>query len=109
MKNRYTLLVIVFLFSVFGCTHHKQQPNQSTSANSQRTSGSHPVLNEFTWGDAIIRLGMSKAEVLKNVEIGFIMNGSEKIRIDTPGESQSDSWALPYGHHGGTAPGCGVL
>ncbi len=79
------------------------------------SSTSRPELKEFSWGQGRIVLGMSKADVVKEIELtwkrpeedpfeGIAMPGMDRVK---DADLAQDTWVLSFGAHTGHAPGGG--
>jgi hypothetical protein len=97
---------------VVGCQNGTA--NKSAEGRSPRTSTSAPSLpevEEFLWGNARIALGMTKEQVLKQIQASGVPQFGNQFGIrPPPGEMiLKDTWQLSFGNGSGAAPGGGML
>ena len=72
---------------------------------------SQELVQEFRWGGANIRVGMTKDEVLRQIAVSGLPQWGGSMGISSPSKSMTDSdrWDLSFGTATGAAPGGGTL
>ncbi len=70
-----------------------------------------PVAEEFSWGGATIRAGMTKTQVLDQIAVSGLSEYGGQFGIRRPpAEMQTrNEWVLTYGNATGAAPGGGAV
>jgi len=116
--RRPVLGAILFLLAAVGCENNVTGPTQDVQ-HAPLAPKPLPEVKEFVWGRGKIALGMTKAEVLDQIERTwerpaddpFQAQGMKVPGVPVPSEKiqKSDRWVLSYGVGSGAAPGGGGL
>ncbi len=109
--------VLLALTVLLGCGQRDSISEKPRVPDSSvdRLLTSRPELKEFSWGLGQIVLGMSKADVVKEIELtwkrpekdpfeGISMPGIDRVK---DANLEQDTWILSFGAHTGHAPGGG--
>jgi hypothetical protein len=112
------LCVLALAVAVAGCGGQGSAPHDSLPSepdNAVPKEASHG--KQFIWGQATIVLGMTKEDVVRQIERSWKRPQEDPFAgMSVPGIERAlnpatagDTWVLSYGPHTGHAPGGGTL
>ena len=108
--TRLTAIAVLVILAC-GCTGRTGKP-AAPEAGEVSPPELRPVeLKEFGHGRAVIRIGMTREEVLSQIAVSGLpeWNGQFGIRRPPAEMMPTDRWQLTYGCTSGAAPGGGVV
>jgi hypothetical protein len=109
----YALLILVVLA---GCGQRDSATARPAAPDpSVRKVTSRPEMKEFSWGQGRIVVGMSKADVVGQIDLTWKRPQDDPFKgMNIPGMDRvkeadlaQDTWVLSFGPHTGHAPGGG--
>jgi hypothetical protein len=96
---------------LLGCAKPAPAPQAESAPASSVRSTPAPEIRAFTWGDATISVGMTKAQVIEQIAKSGIAKWKGQYGIRPPSKDMQalDEWSLSYGNASGAAPGGGGI
>ena len=114
---RQTLCSLVIPIALAGCIRGANPKDQALRIPEKKIPRALAPLKQFVWGEGKIIVGMSKPQVLEQIELSWKRPENDPFAgMDIPGidrikgaKAESKEWLLSFGPHTGHAPGGGHI